>query len=120
MARGDNIEERLIDFAVRIVNLCSHLPNTQAGKHIGGQILRSGTSPAANYAEARSAESGKDFVHKLKIALKELNETRVWLKIIHKSEIYPESKLRNLIDESDELCKILNSSIMTVLGKKKN
>ncbi len=113
MAKGDDIEERLIDFAVRIVNLCSHLPKTPAGKHVGGQILRSDTSPAANYSEARSAESSRDFVHKLKIALKELNETRVWLKIIYKSEMQPVSMLRNILDESDELCRILNASIMT-------
>jgi four helix bundle protein len=66
MAKGDDIEERLVDFAVRIVKLSRHLPNTQAGKHISGQVLRSGTAPAAHYAEARGAESRKDFVHKLK------------------------------------------------------
>jgi four helix bundle protein len=117
MSKGDDIEERLIDFAVRVVNLCAHLPKTQAGKHIGGQLLRSGTSPAANYAEARGAESDKDFIHKLKISLKELNETRIWLKIILKSEMLPESRLQNIIAENDELGKIINSSIQTTLKK---
>lgn len=66
MARGDDIQERLINFAVAIIHLCNHLPTTPAAKHIAGQLLRSGTSPAANYAEARGAESTGDFVHKLK------------------------------------------------------
>jgi four helix bundle protein len=84
MAKGDDIEERLIDFAVRIIKLTENLPNSLAGKHIAGQLLRSGASPAAHYAEARGAESTKDFVHKLKVCLKELNESRVWLKITAK------------------------------------
>ncbi len=79
MAKGDDIQERLINFAVRIINLNSSLPNTQAGKHIGGQLLRCGTSPASNYAEARGAESTNDFLHKLGIVLKELNESEIWL-----------------------------------------
>jgi four helix bundle protein len=75
-SRADELEERLIDFAVRIVKLSASLPKTPAGKHIAAQILRSGTSPAPNYGEARGAESRADFVHKLRIVLKELNETR--------------------------------------------
>ena len=67
MAKGDDIEERLISFAVRVVKLSTHLPETPAGKHIAGQVLRSGTAPAAHYAEARGAESSRDFIHKLKI-----------------------------------------------------
>ena len=69
VAKGDDIEERLINFAVRIIKLCDSLPQTRAGTHIAGQLLRSGTSPAANYSEARNAESTNDFVHKLKICL---------------------------------------------------
>jgi len=63
-AQADDLEERLIDFAVRIVRLSSSLPRTPAGKHVASQILRSGTSPAPNYGEARGAESHADFVHK--------------------------------------------------------
>ena len=74
MAKGDDLETRLIDFAVRIIELCDRLPLSSAGNHIGRQLMRSGTSPAPNYAEARAAESQRDFVHKLKIALKEMNE----------------------------------------------
>ena len=73
MAKGDDIEERLIDFAVRVIRVSKALPETPEGRHISGQLLRSGTSPAPNYGEARSAESKKDFLHKLKIVLKELS-----------------------------------------------
>ena len=81
-ARADDLEERLISFAVRIVRLSSRLPRTPAGKHIAGQILRAGTAPAPNYGEDRGAESPADFIHKLGIVLKELNETSIWLRII--------------------------------------
>lgn len=77
VARGDDIEERLIDFAVRIINVCESLPDIPSARHIRGQLLRSGTSPAPNYAEARGAESRRDFVHKLRLVLKELNESRI-------------------------------------------
>ena len=80
-----DLEERLIDFAVRIIKLTEAFPNTRSGNHIRGQVLRSGTSPAPNYAEAQSAESRSDFVHKIKIALKELRETKVWLRMIGKA-----------------------------------
>lgn len=113
MAKGDDIEERLIDFAVKIVKLCDHLPKTPAGRHIAGQLLRSGTAPSAHYAEARGAESKRDFVHKLKLCLKELNESRIWLTIISRSEMQPDSKLHNLTEECSELAKIINASIKT-------
>ena len=78
------LEERLVDFAVRVIGVVEALPADRAEKHIGGQLIRSGTSPAHNYAEAQSGESRKDFIHKMKIALKELRETNVWLKIIER------------------------------------
>ena len=108
MAKGDDIEQRLISFAVRIVRLSTRLPNTQAGKHISGQLLRSGTAPAAHYAEARAAESTNDFIHKLKICLKELNESRVWLKIIIGSELIQASRLSDIIKENDELSSLIS------------
>ena len=117
MAKGDDIEERLIKFAVRIVKLCDQLPRTQAGRHVAGQLLRSGTAPAAHYAEARGAESTNDFVHKLKICLKELNEARTWLKITAGSEMLSEARLANITDECDELCRIINASIKTTQAK---
>jgi len=117
MAKGDDIEERLINFAVDIVKLCNDLPNSRAGNHIAGQLLRSGTSPAANYGEARGAESTKDFIHKLRITLKELNESRNWLKILTRSKLLSDERLRAGNKEVDELCRILNASIRTMRSK---
>ena len=118
MAKGDDIEQRLISFAVRIVKLSDQLPQTVAGRHIAGQLLRSGTAPAAHYAEARGAESTNDFIHKLRISLKELNESRVWLKIIAESELLPPLRLADITSESDELCRIINASIKTTQTSK--
>ena len=75
--RKYDLEERLIDFAVRIINIVEALSNTRAGNHIGGQLVRCGTAPAPNYGEAQSSESRNDFIHKIRIVLKELRETRV-------------------------------------------
>ena len=111
--RADDLESRLIDFAVRIVNLSSRLPKTPAGKHIAGQIMRSGTSPAPNYGEARGAESHADFVHKLRIVLKELNETSIWLKVIKRSQMQKEELLLEIIEENTELCRIFTASLKT-------
>ena len=111
--RADELEERLIDFAVRIVQLSSRLPKTPAGKHIAGQILRSGTSPAPNYGEARGAESHADFVHKVRIVLKELNETSIWLRVIERSRILKPELLTEIIQENNELCTIFTASLAT-------
>ena len=116
MAKGDDIQDRLVDFAVRIIKVCNHLPDTPAGKHVASQLMRSGTSPAPNYAEARSAESKRDFVHKLKICLKELNETEIWLQIIIRGEMLPTPTLSEIIKECNELCRIINASIKTSLS----
>ena len=78
--KGDEISERLMDFATRIIRLAEALPKTVIGKHIYGQIIRSGTSAGANYEEARAAESNSDFAHKMSLALKELRETKYWLR----------------------------------------
>ena len=110
---ADELEERLIGFAVRIVILSANLPKTPAGKHIAGQILRSGTSPAPNYGEARGAESHADFIHKLGIVLKELNETSIWLRIIERSKLLRRELLKDIIGENFELCRILASSLKT-------
>ena len=112
-SRADELEERLINFAVRVVKLSASLPKTPAGKHMAGQILRSGTSPAPNYGEARGAESAADFVHKLRIVLKELNETSIWLRIIERSQLLKSHLLLEIINESVELCKIFTASLNT-------
>ena len=111
--RADELEERLIDFAVRIVKLSASLPRTPAGKHIAGQIMRSGTSPAPNYGEARGAESHADFIHKLRIVLKELNETSIWLRVIERSQLVKKELLTELTGENRELCKIFTVSLKT-------
>ncbi len=112
-SRADVLEERLIDFAVRIVNLSANLPKTPAGKHIAGQILRSGTSPAPNYGEARGAESHADFVHKLRIVLKELNETSIWLRVIERSQMLRKELIVDIVGENKELCRIFTATLKT-------
>src|SRR6266704_1046947 len=118
-SRADELEERLIDFAVRIVSLSANLPKTPAGKHIAGQVLRSGTSPAPNYGEARGAESHADFVHKLRIVLKELNETSIWLRVIDKGQLVRRTLLVQILEENIELCKIFTSSLKTARQRRK-
>ena len=113
MIKGDDIQERLIQFAARIIKVCDKISKTPASKHIAGQILRSGTAPAAHHGEARSAESQKDFVHKLKIAVKELNETEVWLRIIVASDMQTANIMGPIIDECQQLQRILGASIQT-------
>lgn len=117
--RADELEERLINFAVRIIKLSAALPKTPAGKHIAGQILRSGTSPAPNYGEARGAESHADFVHKLGIVLKELNETCIWLRVIARSALLNPALLTEMLAENQELCRIFTSSLKTARSNKK-
>lgn len=117
MAKGQDIEDRLIAFAVRIVTLCDNLPNSRAGNHFAGQLLRSGTAPAAHYAEARNAENNRDFIHKMKLGLKEMNESRVWLRILMEANIMPAGRLQELHQECEQLCRILGASISTVKSK---
>lgn len=118
MAKGDDIHERLIAFAVRIIRLCEAMPKGVTGKHLSGQLVRSGTSPAFNYGEARAAESKRDFVHKMRVVHKELNETNINLQIILRSQLLSEEKLAGILDECDQLCRIVNASIQTALKKK--
>ena len=80
--RKFDLEERLLEFASAVIDLSENLPDTRAGNHVAGQILRSGTSPYPNHGEAEDAESREDFVHKLKVCLKELRETRRWARLI--------------------------------------
>ena len=110
-SRADQLEERLIDFGVRIVTLSANLPRTSAGKHFATQILRSGTSPAPNYVEARGAETHADFVHKLRIVLKELNETSIWLRMIERSQLLRRALIMETLGENTELCRILTASL---------
>ena len=114
MARNAELEDRITKFAARCVKVCEALPVKRIGSaNFSDQLFRSSTSVAANYAEATQAESRKDFVHKLKIALKELTESRTWLKIIAEAGYVGKSSLAALIGESDELMRILSSSVIT-------
>jgi len=114
-----DLEERLIEFAVRVIRTAESLPKTKTGNHIAGQLIRGGTSPAPNYGEAQNAESRADFVHKMRLALKELRETRIWLLIIVRANlIKPASKLHDLLDESNQLISIFVKSIGTAKKNK--
>ena len=117
MAKGDDISERLIQFAARVIKVCNTLPRSVAGRHIAGQLLRSGTAPAAHHAEARSAESPADFIHKLKIGVKELNESEVWLRIIVASDMQTSGKITPLLDECRQLQRIIGASLVTARKK---
>src|ERR671931_957629 len=118
-AAADSLQRRLVSFAVKIIELVGRLPKTSAGKHISGQILRSGTSPAPNYGEARGAESHADFVHKLGIVLKELNETSIWLRMLERSEILKNELLTGIIEENRELCRIFTASVATARANRR-
>jgi four helix bundle protein len=108
-----DLEERLLEFAARIVRLVAALPQTRAGNHIGGQLLRCGTSPLANHGEVEAAESRKDFIHKLRICLKELRETSRWLRLVERVELVRSGRIRPLFQEADELVRIFKTSIRT-------
>jgi len=110
---SDQLEERLIEFAATIVSFSTELAGTPAGKHIAMQMLRSGTAPAPNYAEARGAESRADFIHKLGIVQKELNETSVWLRILLKTVAEKRENIVVVLAENQELCRIVGASIRT-------
>ncbi|MCK4360636.1 MAG: four helix bundle protein [Bacteroidales bacterium] len=115
-----DIEERLIDFAaVDIIFFVESLPNTKSVTHLGGQLLRSGTSPSLNYGEAKSAESKNDFLHKMKVCLKELRESYNCLRIMHRAKIYKsEQRVKELITECNELISIFVKSIETASKSK--
>jgi len=117
--RADDLEGRLVQFAIDIVKLVGELPQNFQARHIATQLLRSGTAAAPNYAEARAAESRADFIHKLGVALKELNETAVWLRIIRGSFHMETNLLTKLVAENTEVCRILVASIQTARRNKR-
>jgi len=110
---ADNIADRLLEFAARVTKVARELPRDVAGRHIADQLLRSGASPGALYQEARSAESRRDFVHKLSVALKEMRETRYWLQLTAHAGLVSSARLVAVIREADELCRILGKSRTT-------
>ncbi|MBF8295678.1 MAG: four helix bundle protein [Bacteroidetes bacterium] len=115
--KAQELEARLVEFAVRVIGIAESLPSTKAGNHLSGQLVRSGTSPALNYGEAQSAESRTDFIHKLKVVLKELRETSISLKIVQRTVSPPAPDgLAPAMRECDELIAIFVRSILTAQG----
>lgn len=113
----DALSERLWDFAVRIGKVVDALPETRLGRHVASQLVRCGTASAPNYDEGCAAESRADFVHKLGIALKEMKETRGWLRFIVKANLLLAKRIDPIRTEAEELAKILAKSILTASSK---
>ena len=110
---GWELENRLVDFAVLILKLSGSMSSVLGAKTLAKQLTRSGTAPALNFAEARAAESDRDFIHKMKLCLKELRESHVCLDIIRKMHYADETKVKIVRDECNELVAIFYSSIRT-------
>ena len=108
-----DLEDRLLDYAAAIVRLVEELPKSRAGNHVAAQLLRSGTSPLPNHGEAESAESPADFIHKLKVCLKELRETKRWLRLVARIPALPAHAVDPLLGETVELIRIFAASIRT-------
>ncbi|MCK4391063.1 MAG: four helix bundle protein [Desulfobacterales bacterium] len=111
--KDEELADRFLSFTVRIIKLVDALPKTVTGKHVGNQLLRSGTSPGANYEEARGAESKADFIHKMSIVLKELKESRYWLKVVISVPLVKTKRLGTLLEECEQLIAIIAKSIST-------
>ena len=112
--RKYDFEERLLEFAIAIIKLSEELPSSRAAQHVANQVLRSGTAAYPNHGEAEAAESRDDFVHKMKICLKELRETRRWARLIHRMGwVKGDVSIKCVLRESDELIRIFHSSVQT-------
>ena len=114
--RKFDLEDRLVDFSVNLIQFCGTMPKRTAALNLSRQLERSGSSVSLNYGEAQSAESSKDFIHKMKIVLKELRESFVCLKVINRSGLYnSENKaiIEKLLDENNQLIAIFVASIIT-------
>lgn len=118
--RKYDLEDRLIDFTIECSNVVESLPSSKLANNIGGQLIRCSSSSALNYGEAQSAESPADFIHKLKVVLKEVRESRVCLKIILRKPLLPEEKVLFNINEANELIAIFLKSIETAKKNKEN
>jgi len=115
-SKGDELQRRLTDFGARTTRVAKMLPRTDEGRYISKQLIRSGLAAAPNYAEARAAESRADFIHKLRIVMKELNETKSWLEQIVANGLFSRDKMAHIIAENQELCRIIAASIRTARG----
>jgi len=117
-ARTNQLSDRLLGFAVEVIKITDALPNTVAGRHVGGQLIRAGTSCGSNYEEACGAESRSDFSHKMSIVLKELKESRFWLRLISRTEMLTDNRTEPVLDECQQLCAIVAKSILTAKRRK--
>lgn len=111
--KTNQLSDRLLDFAVEIIKITDTLPNTVAGRHVAGQLIRAGTSGGSNYEEACGAESRSDFAHKMSIVLKELKESRFWLRVISRTEMLASNRTEPVLEECQQLCAIVAKSILT-------
>lgn len=118
--RTYDLEGRLISHACAVCRVAESLPLTVVGRHVAGQLIRAGTSPAANYGEAQGAESRRDFGHKLRLCLKEMRESRVWMRMIEKLGLAAEMDVKPVLEEEDELIAILVTSIRTAYSPLRN
>ena len=118
--KGDDLSDRLLDFASRILKLIQALPKNPAGRHISGQLVRSATSAGSNYEEARGAESRADFIHKLSVCWKETREAWYWLRLIHHAALIKPALVTKILGDSDELSRILSSSLKTARRRSSN
>jgi four helix bundle protein len=114
---SDELSDRLWRFAARVGKAVDALPDSRLGRHVAGQLVRCGTAAAPNYDESCAAESRADFTHKLSIALKELKETRGWLKFIVIADLLPVTKITELLGECEQLIKIIGKSVGTARAK---
>ena len=108
-----DLEDRLLEFTVRLLKLVNALPTSRVGNHIAGQLLRCGTSPFANHGEVQAAESRNDFIQKLRVCLKELKEIKRWLRLIARVGLISAKRVRLLLVETEELIRIFVASIRT-------
>jgi len=113
MMNSQIVSNRLVDFGARIGLLVDQLPNSRLGRHIAGQLVRSGTSPAPNYDEGCAGESRADFIHKLSVCLKELRESGVWLRMTRRADLLPVDAIWELSGECDQLMRIIGKSVAT-------
>lgn len=118
--KGDQLSERMLDFVVAVVKIVDALPKTVAGRHIGGQLISAGTSSGANYEEGCGAESRSDFIHKMSIVLKELKESRFWLRLINRTQMLSPKDVHPAIGECEELCAIIGKGVSTAKKRKNN
>ena len=115
----EELSDRLWRFAARAGKVVDALPDTRLGRHVAGQLVRCGTAAPPNYDEGRVGESHADFIHKVNVALKEIVEAHGWLKFTVIAELMPARRIAALLDECEQLCRILGKSVSTAKGKRK-